>query len=435
MAFISTQMQRGIAAQIRGDYAAAVGHYRAVLNRKPRHAHALYHFGLVCQQLGEWEMAIKALQAVLQLAPNHADAWYNIGRIHQVNKRPDLAYLHYVAALEHDENHVEALTNAGVLLAEFGEERVANVCQDHALATDPTRPEAQYNRAMIELGQQDWENGWRDHEARWRCPAYLAEHAREFMSLAPRWDGEPMPGKTLLIHWEQGFGDTIQFSRYIAEAIEGSQANVIMEMQKQLVRLIQRTFPDIPVYCVGDELPAFDAHISTASLPSRIAGFGADVPYIYAERNPRTGNRFRVGLCWAGSTQQLNDYNRSAAFDILKPILDVPNIDWLSLQVGERAHECGDMPRIDPKDFADTADAIAGLDLVITVDTSVAHLTGAIGKPVWIMIPPTPDWRYPRTGNATPWYPTAKLYRQPARQVWEPVVEAIAHDLDALVNR
>jgi hypothetical protein len=432
--FAKAQIATALHKQTMGDVAGAIGHYRAVLSRHPRHAHALYFYALACQQLNRNDEAIRALHATLKLTPTHADAWYNLGRIYHATKRPELAIQHYIAALEHNPDHIEALTNVGNLYLEFGERKTAEVCYHRALAQDTARPEAQYNRAFIRLSDGDWERGWQDHEARWKCPSYVAEHARDFQSVLPRWNGEAIPGKTLLIHWEQGFGDTIQFSRFIPDAIRQSQANVVLEMQRPLARLMARSFPSTDVVMVGDDLPPFDAHISTASLPSVVPGFGRSCPYLTAIDRSTIPARKRVGLCWGGNTQQLNDYNRSAGFEMMRPIVDVPNVDFLSLQVGERAHECGDMPRVDPKDFADTADAIAGLDLVITVDTSVAHIAGAVGTPVWIMIPLSHDWRYPREGPTTPWYPTATLYRQTKRQEWAPVIDAMAHDLNARVN-
>lgn len=435
MAYAEAQIARGHKKHLRGDFAGALTHYRQAIRKSPSHAHAWYFFGLICQQLGRYDEAIRALQYVLKLAPKQSDAWYNLGRIYQATKRPQEALAHYIAALEHQPNHVESLINAGNIYREFGELKTAEVCYHHALAQDTTRPESKYTRAFLRLADGDYERGWKDHEWRWACAEYVSEHAREWMATTPKWNGEPMPGRTLLIHWEQGFGDTIQFSRYINGAAERSQANVIIEMQKPMVRLMARSFPFAHVCCVGDALPHFDAYIPIASLPSVVPGFGAPVPYLHAEK-PEPHNGFRVGLCWGGNTQQLNDYNRSVeGFAMLYPILGVPGIQWLSLQVGKRASECPEsMPRITPKDFADTADAIAGLDLVITVDTSIAHVAGAVGVPVWIMVAMSHDWRYPREGQTTPWYPSARLYRQTKRQQWADVIGQIAYELDLYVN-
>lgn len=429
MAYADAQIARGHKKHLRGDFAGALTHYRAAIAKRPKHAHAWYFFGLMCQQMGRYEEAARALRYVLKLAPKHADAWYNLGRMYHATKRPELALAHYVAALEHDPKHVESLINAGNIYQEFGERQTAEVCYHHALATDATRPESRYTRAFLRLADGDYERGWQDHEWRWQCAEYVAEHVRDWMWHVPKWDGSPIPGKALLIHWEQGFGDTIQFARYIRPAAERSQAEIIIEMQRPMVRLIERSFPFARVYCVGDELPHFDAYVPVASLASRVGGFGAPVPYLTAHPRAVT-NELNIGLCWGGNTQQLNDYNRSVeGFAMLEPITSIQGIKWLSLQVGERADECGDMPRANPEDFADTADAIAGLDLVITVDTSVAHVAGAIGANVWTMIPSSHDWRYPRTGTTTPWYPTMRLYRQPKRHDWASVIQHVAADL------
>ena len=434
MAYVDAQIARGHRKHVRGDLAGALTHYRKAIIKKPRHPHPWFFFGLLCQQMRRYDEAIRALQYVVKLAPTHADAWYNLGRAFQAIKEPNMALAHYIAALEHNPNHVESLINAGNIYQEFGERDTAKVCYDHALSLDTSRPESRYTRAFLRLSEGDYERGWEDHEWRWACPEYIAEHRREFMDDAPRWDGSPMPGKALLIHWEQGFGDTIQFARWIPYAAERSQANIVIEVQTQLVRLFRRSFPFARVLEAGETYPHFDAHCSVVSLPAKIGGFGVNVPYLIAEPTPKRPS-LRVGLCWGGNTQQLNDYNRSVAgFAMLEPITSMPGIEWLSLQVGERADECGDMPRADIKDFADTADAIAGLDLVITVDTSVAHVAGSIGANVWTMIPLSHDWCYPRTSTTSPWYPTMTLYRQPKRHDWASVIQDVARDLSHLAS-
>ncbi len=268
----------------------------------------------------------------MQLAPKHADAWYNLGKFYADKREPETALVHYVAALEHNPNHIEALINAGNLYNDLGEPRVAEQCYHRALAQDATRPEARYNTAFVKLAAGEYETGWRDYEARWGCTGIWLEYGREFMRTVPMWDGAAAPGKTLLLHAEQGFGDTLQFIRYLPTAIERSQANVIVEVQAPLVGLVRDSFPDVEIFERHAELPLFDAQCPLMSLPYRCETTSLEMiplaPYLTATPDERY--RGKVGICWGGSVGHLNDHNRSTSIAALAPILSLEGFDFNS---------------------------------------------------------------------------------------------------------
>lgn len=435
---VQAQIAKGLRKQQRGDLAGAMRHYLSVPERDPRFAHALYFAALGAYELKELDRAIRLMHRVVQLVPKHSDAWYNLGKFYQDKREPETALVHYVAALEQNDGHVEALVNAGNLYAELGDPDTAEVCYHRAFAQDTTRPESIYNRGFIKLARGDYATGWKDFEARWQCTSTRLEHLRDFMRVKPMWDGQPITGRTLLLHAEQGLGDTLQFIRYVPLVRELSRANVILEVQQPLVRLVAESFPDLPVIGRGDELPRFDSQAPLMSLPLRCGTNSLEaipnrVPYLLPnlERNsiPR-----RVGIVWAGSVGFLNDHNRSATIEAFAPLFDVPGLEFVSLQVGPRADEANGYPlaRIDPTDFYDTAMIVKDLDLVISVDTSTAHLAGALGVRTWLMLPFLAEHRWMKGRIDSPWYPSFTLYRQAKRMDWPGVVARIANDLRAL---
>jgi Tfp pilus assembly protein PilF len=447
MSFAQAQIARGLKKQMRGDLAGAMKHYRAVAQRDPKNPHALYFSALGAYYLKEMPRAIRLMTAVVKLAPKHADAWYNLGKFYHDLRDPETALVHYIAALEKDPDHVEALLNAGNVWAELGDARTAEQCYHRALAQDTNRPEAKYNRAFLRLARGEYLKGWQDYEARWECTGIQLEYGRDFMRTVPMWDGSEISGQTLLLHAEQGLGDTIQFIRYLPMVIERSQANVIVEVQSSLARLIRESFPDAPVYVREEAKPAFDVQCPLMSLPALCGTTLETIPWDgpYLGRLPWVaGLSFKTGICWAGSKGHLNDHNRSLSRDELDGLIGAihghkltrnQNIKLVSLQIGERADECGDyMRRIDVDDFSDTAHIIAGLDLVITVDTAVAHLAGALGVPTWLMLPKLPDFRWLQDRTDSPWYPSMTLIRQTRRGDWSDVIERVRKMLESLVS-
>jgi hypothetical protein len=248
----------------------------------------------------------------------------------------------------------------------------------------------------------------------------------------PRWNGEVLPGQRLLIWAEQGLGDTLQFARY-ARLLARAGADVVLEVQPSLERLVRESLPDVEVIAYGQSIPDHDAQVPLLSLPlilgTRLGSIPADVPYLsadpervraWAERLGPPGGMRRVGLVWAGNREHKNDRRRSLEPDLLRPLAELPSIEWLRVQPGATPRPPLEMVdrTAELADFADTAALLMQLDLVITVDTSVAHLAGALGRPVWIMLPYEPDWRWLLERTESPWYPTARLFRQARPGDW-----------------
>jgi hypothetical protein len=313
-----------------------------------------------------------------------------------------------------------------------------------ALVVRPDFAQARFVEAVARLTLGDFAAGWRGYEARWSV-GLLASQRRNFA--APPWLGEqPIEGKTILLHAEQGSGDTIQFARY-APLVAARGAKVFVEVQRELVRLLLG-LPGITVIGRGEALPPFDLHCPLLSLPlalgTDMATIPAAIPYIvppasntrrWRERLP--ARRPLIGLTWSGGREHDNDINRSLRFAALAPLLDLPDVSFVSLQRYVREEDATDLRgRSDVisigaefRDFADTAAAIAALDAVIAVDTAVAHLAGAMGKPLLLLLPFAADFRWLRERADNPWYPTARLYRQPKFGDWYGAIATLAQDL------
>ena len=270
----------------------------------------------------------------------------------------------------------------------------------------------------------------------------------------PRWAGEPLNGKTILIYAEQGFGDTLQFSRYL-NLLREQGARIIFYCDRELVSLFENFafLHKVETKSYQKALTeSFDFHIPLMSLPfycgTTLENIPAQVPYIQADaekiehwRKRLEKNDFKVGLVWAGRETHLKNQRRSCGLDVFAPLADIKGVSFFSLQKGEAAQALSSPPasmRIDDlsaglNDFSDTAAAIENLDLVITVDTAVAHLTGALAKPVWTLIYSPPEWRWMIDGDDSPWYPSMRLFRQSSSEEWGPVLERVAVSLRELL--
>ncbi|AWK85498.1 glycosyltransferase family 9 protein [Azospirillum thermophilum] len=325
---------------------------------------------------------------------------------------------------------------------------------DRAVAAAPAAAEQRWNRGLTSLLAGRCREGWEDYESRWRTPGFPTK-PRGFTQ--PLWSGGPIAGRTILLHEEQGRGDAIQFIRY-APLVAARGARVVVETGADLAALFGSVEGVSQVVVSGDPLPPFDLHCPLLSLP-RAFGHGlpdipARVPYLQADpqRTARWADRLadadpggrplRVGLVWAGNPGFAGDRERSPGLEVLRPLLAQPGCRFYGLQVGAgRLALLGEaMPAsftdlgAEIGDFADTAAVMAGLDLVISSCTAPAHLAGALGRPVWVMLSHTPDWRWLLDRSDSPWYPTARLFRQPAPGDWSPVVAAMRDALEAVVR-
>jgi hypothetical protein len=336
----------------------------------------------------------------------------------------------YRQVLSRQPRHAGALSSLGNTLRALGHTEASLAAHDRAIAAAPANPEYAFNRATALLAAGDYAQGWPEYEARWLHPPGRVR------ALGPAWTGEPIEGRTILLHAEQGLGDTLQFVRYVP-LVAALGARIVLEVQPQLVRYLSALPGAATVIARGDPLPPYDAHCPLLSLPRAFPGtIPADFPYLPMPPQARAANK-RVGLAWAGSPHtndgpaHLVDLRRSIDPALLSPLAALPGIEFVSLQLASTTRP--DIPLTDPmtsvKDFADTAAIVADLDLVITVDTSIAHLAGGLGVPVWLMNRHAGCWRWQHARTDTPWYPNMRIYRQPRPLDWAPVVRAIARDL------
>jgi tetratricopeptide (TPR) repeat protein len=416
--------------------AEAVAAYNQALSIDDGYAEAYAGLGTVLQKLDRLDEAVAALQVAVRLKPDFADAYYNLG------------------------NGLEDLGRQDEAIASF----------ETAIELRPDFISAQFNLALALLRNGNYERGWRQYEYRWH-PGRVQAIPRRLK--AALWLGDSsVEGKRLLLHSEQGLGDTLQFCRYIPLVEALNPAQLIVEVQSPLCSLIADSFgsdrvvvvPTDPTWPAGDTLPPFDLHTPLLSLPlacrTGLGSIPAVFPYLRTDQSgvevwrdrlnadPAIADgALKVGLVWAGDCRRHIpeaievDRRRSIALAEFEPLLTIPGIRLISLQKGEPAAQASEGPfaggLVDPMgevtSFKDTAELVANLDLVISVDTSVAHLVGALAKPIWMLSRFNGCWRWLMSGEASPWYPTMRVLRQPAPWAWQPLIAAIAADLATIV--
>jgi tetratricopeptide (TPR) repeat protein len=420
-----------------------------VLRRQPHHVEALLNRGNAHGALQQFDAALADYDAALVAAPGHAGAHFNRGTtLASLGRYPE-AIAAYDRALALSPSYVKALNNRGTALAALNRYPEALECYARVLTIEKDNADAHFNEALALLTLGDFPRGLEKYEWRWKRTG-MAPWRRS--SGQPLWLGEYPPArKTMLIHAEQGLGDTIQFARY-ARRLAGMGARVVLEVQPELKSLLAGLDGVAQVVARGEKLPAFDVHCPIASLPLALrttpATIPADVPYLGADEphlakwRPRLEplRRPRVAIAWSGRVTHENDRNRSLRLAGLDPLLTVP-ATFISVQRELRDEDAGSA-RGDVRllhlgdelvDFADTAAVLALVDLVIAVDTSVVHLAGAMGRPTWILLPFAPDWRWGLERNDTAWYPTVRLFRQPALGDWTGAIEQVRRELTTLV--
>ncbi len=437
---------RGVALRETGNPAAALACHDAALARQPNYAPGHVNRGATLQALARYEQALAAYDQSLVLAPREAEAHNNRGTVLQALERWAEAREAYDAALSLRPDYPDALGNRAVLLDMMGRHTQALADYQAALALRPADPGIRFNAGLCRLRLGDFAIGWADFECRWQT-RMMAPERRDFPR--PRWAGEAVG--TVLLHAEQGFGDTLQFCRY-APLVADRGVHVVLEVQPALASLLRRLDPRIDVIARGDRLPAFDAQCPLMSLPLVFGTTAETIPapdrYLRADpaaaaawcdRLPRPA----VGMVWAGSPRRHDavleaaDRRRSIGLRQLAPLASVPNVTFVSLQKGEAAVQVADAPpklrMLDPTaeltDFDATAALVSALDLVITVDTAVAHLAGGLGVPVWVMNRFDTCWRWLLRRGDSPWYRSLTLFRQPAPGAWDDVIDAVTDAL------
>jgi tetratricopeptide (TPR) repeat protein len=516
-----------------GRLKQAEARYRRALVLRPDFAAAWMNLGSLLREQGREVYAEAALLRAVELRPDLISGWINLAILERERRRPVEAEAHLLKAfalnpeqvetlvawcqfraaehdlagawgwlrwaLDRDPDHAEAVNTRGILLhteERFSEAievfaraealgnrsaasnrgnslldlgRMDEALQAHrtAVERDPTHPGAQYNLALTQLRLGDWPAGWAAYEARWRIREV---HLSPRIFRQPRWQGEPLEGRRVLLHAEQGLGDTIQFCRYVT-LVAARGGAVVLQVQAPVERLVA----SLPALRAGQvatallgarrgESPQFDLECPLLSLPAVFgtklgtvpwpgAYLAADpqlasekrirTPYVRPTPYPRSGlahRPLRVGLAWAGNPRYKADRQRSMEVGTLLPLLRTSGINWISLQKGEAAAQLSGLAGCvfvwdgssADSDLAETAAMVATLDLVITTDTCIAHLAGAMARPVWILLPHLSDWRWMQEIETTPWYPTARLFRQRCPGDWAGVLERVIAELNRL---
>jgi tetratricopeptide (TPR) repeat protein len=421
----------------------ALAEFQQLLLRDPRHLEARINSGLAQAALGSSEQALVQFDAALALAPGHPIAQFNRGVALLKLGRYAEALAANEAALAAAPEHSGALLNRGRALAQLNRLDAAIASYEALIARHKDHADAHSNLALTLLTHGDYRRGFAEYEWRWRRTGMPVPKNRGRL-----WLGEfPLARKTILLHAEQGLGDTIQFVRYVPWLVAAG-ASVVLEVPAELKTLMAGFDGAATVIARGEAPPPFDVHCPLGSLPlalqTDLATVPAQIPYLAADATRLAKwsahidglPRPRVAIAWSGNASHDNDRNRSIAFARLAPLFDtsagfvsvqrdVRDSDAAALAAETRVTNTGS----ELDDFDDTAAVLALSDLVIAVDTAVVHLAGAMGRPVWVLVPFAPDWRWGLTGETTPWYPTARLFRQTSPDDWDGVIARVGAEL------
>jgi Flp pilus assembly protein TadD len=435
----------GVVLFQRGQVVEADQLIARALKINPNDLQALNNRGNVLLNLERFEEALTSYDRALSLRPDYAVALNGRGSALFKLKRFEEALTSYDRALSLRPDYAEALKNRGDALFEIKQFEEALASFDHAIRLQPDYADAHLNEALCRMLIGDFDRGWEKYEWRWGN-TLLASAKRNFVQ--PLWLGSgDISGKTILLHAEQGFGDTIQFCRYVP-LVAARGARIILEVQEPLHELLNSLIGAIQIVSKDAPLPDFDMHCPLLSLPlafrTRLETIPSTTPYLYAPSqalkkwDTRLGPQRhpRIGLVWSGALLNRRDSDRSIGLRKLLPLLSI-DATFVSLQKEIRPDDATLLNKqknilhfgADLENFSDTAALISHLDLVISVETSVAHVAGALGKPTWVLLPFIPAWRWLLDREDSPWYPTARLFRQPVRDDWMSVVAKVEQEL------
>ena len=423
-----------------GRHEEAVVHLESALAASPEDPQLLNNQGVALHAVGRMTEAETRLRSALEFRPAWPEALRNLGNLLRQTDRLDDAVAQYRAALDADPMEFQTYGNLGLALLNLDKPRDAVAVYEKALALRPDQSDIRMSLGIAQLALGDYAAGWRNYDARWSAASFTGTTRDRGL---PRWAGEDIAGRRILVHAEQGYGDTLQFCRYLPKLAEMG-ATVIFECQKSLLGLCRSLGGVSEFISRGAAAPDADFEVPLLNLPGRLGTtletIPDDTPYLRApdeaaERwRPRLADdAFKLGIVWAGDPDRQDDVMRSCPKVDLAPILAADGIRCFSLQLGDTPD--ADMSAVEDlapllTDFAETAGAIEALDLVISVDTAVAHLAGALGKPVWVMLGQGADWRYLTDRTDSPWYPSMRLFRQTRRGDWRMLLEQVAAALD-----
>jgi len=438
---------RGAALLELERYEEALASFESAVAVEPGYAEAHNNRGTALRLLARNEEALASFSRAAAIAPGYAVAHHNRGTALLDLCRWDEALASFDRALALDRSNARAHCGRATALYSLKRLDEARNDNERALTIDPALPEARWNKARLALIAGDFATGLEFYESRWQTPGF-SDDRRDYPR--PLWDGsQPIAGKTLFVHDEQGFGDAIQCCRYLPLAREAG-AEVILEARQRLLPLLASLKGGIRLMAKGAPPPAFDLYCPIMSLPrafhTAFETIPAQIPYLFAEAAKREVLRARlgaktvprIGVAWSGSPKPNVDRLRRLPLQLLAPLASGP-FEFHSLQKENRPDEVGQLERLpqlqrhedEQNDFSDAAALIDCMDLVVTVDTVVAHIAGAMGKPVWILLPFMPDWRWRAEGSDSPWYPTATLFRQKTMGDWSAVIAEVSARLRA----
>lgn len=438
----------GVAQLNQKRYEDAMDSFTLAAHYRPDFAEARFQLGLAQFHLERFDEAIESFQKVLELKPDYADAHCNLGYVlYKHREELDEAEAHLRRALELDPEKLETQTNLAMVLDHRGQTSTALEMYGRILEITPDDHEVRVNRALILLASGDYARGWLEYEARRALPLH-----RKFPF--PEWDGGALDGRVILVHAEQGLGDEIMFASCLDEVI-GQAQHCIVECHPKLEKLFRRSFPAATVHGALqsnedlswlDRGPRVDCKVGIGSLPLRFRRSRADFPsragYLQADPERRQywrtrlaelGDGPKIGVSWRGGAKRTRRNMRSISLEQWAPLLALPGMQFVSLQYGDCQGELDAVREnsgvvvhhwpdaID--DYDETAALVTALDLVISVQTAVIHLGGALGRPVWALVSSRAEWRYQDSGESIPWYPSVRLTRQTTRGDWRPVID------------
>jgi tetratricopeptide (TPR) repeat protein len=476
--FADARNNFGVALQAQGALEEAIGQYQLALAVNPSLVDAHLNLGTALSKLGRYDEALACYQTVSTLDPQSAEAHFNAGNAHNAQGDDAAAIASFERALALRGNYAEAHINLGSLIGKLGDYAGAEsqyrravalkpnptnlVCLGgslgaqgrldeeegfyrHALALDPDYADAHQNLAWLLLKRGDYKHGWAEFAKRWRKSDYEAIAVPG----VAEWHGEPLDGRRLLLVGEQGFGDHFQFLRY-ARVLEQLGATVDICVREPLLPLVER-IPGVHRAFSGKSDDQYDFWVPMMNVPScvgtELSTIPADVPYVFADKakiktwrkrvDAAGKSKRKVGLVWSGSPTFGNDRYRSMTLADLNMLSELKNVAWYALQKGPAHDQLTHAPdafrahdfTADLHNFDDTAALVMNLDLVIAVDTGVAHLAAALGKPVWVLLPANSDWRWLEARNDSPWYPAMTLFRQTMLGDWTPVIKRVSEEL------
>jgi tetratricopeptide (TPR) repeat protein len=471
----------------RGKWDEARACFEQAIRLRPDYSVGHNKLGTALAELGQLEAAISCLRTAVRVNPEFVEAWTNLGNVLTLQEHLDEAIDCHREALRINPDHAEALSNLGEVLARQGKFVEAADChqravraqpqfataysnlgfvreqqgcfdealgwQVQALRIDPGHAQAHFNRALLRLRQGNWREGWPEYEWRWRTKGY-----RPYSLPGPRWDGSPLAGRTLLLLSEQGLGDTLQFAHFVP-LLKARGGKIIVQCQPALCRLLAGTIGIDGVVSQDSRLPDFDVEAPLGSLPAILRStpetVSATVPYLRPDvklmerwrqllRIPTADIGLRtsdllVGIAWQGNPRYGNDHQRSIPLKYFARLAQIKGVHLISLQKGPGTEQLQCLTDrfvfvfdIDEAGgaFVDTAAIMTNLDLVISSDTAIPHLAGALGVPVWLPLAKVPDWRWTLDGQDCPWYPTMRLFRQTRHGQWDDVFDRIAEELE-----